>query len=306
MGRRALLLLVLATGLAPLARGCNVPVFRFALEHWAADPWVLAVPAEGRRAWEEALAPRSANLHADVSTGATARLAAPAVDSGKELAWDLASPRDLVAFLEEPFKKEVVRRLLAGDSTVFVVVGPPAAAEKVAARVDERLRYLESVIALPELDQSNPDDALRIHVPLRLRFSTLIVPAEPDGPRSLALRALAETALGATVMAPELAASEVFVYPIFGRGRVLAAVPVNDDLEFTLDGVCTFLTSACSCQVKQANPGVDLLLDVNWEAEFARLAKTAPAPAAAPTTSPDGGRFTGDTGAPESVTFGPQ
>ena len=39
-----------------------------------------------------------------------------------------------------------------------------------------------------------------------------------------------------------------------------------------IDEACTFLTGPCSCQVKELNPGVDLLMAVDWEEEVSVVA----------------------------------
>ena len=52
--------------------------------------------------------------------------------------------------------------------------------------------------------------------------------------------------------------------PIFGRGRVLEGMIGRDiTLEHTL-GASSYLCSACSCQVKEENPGLDMLMAVKW------------------------------------------
>ncbi len=56
------------------------------------------------------------------------------------------------------------------------------------------------------------------------------------------------------------------VFAVYGRGRVLPPfVDKGINEENLLDGV-RFLTSPCSCQIKEQNPGVDLLMDWDWEA----------------------------------------
>jgi len=58
---------------------------------------------------------------------------------------------------------------------------------------------------------------------------------------------------------------EPMAFPIYGRGRVLYALVgkgINDE---TVDDACSFLTGPCSCIIKEQNPGLDLLLSVDWE-----------------------------------------
>ncbi len=54
-------------------------------------------------------------------------------------------------------------------------------------------------------------------------------------------------------------------FPIFGRGRSLyAVIGAGIQRDVILDA-CRFLVGPCSCQVKEQNPGVDLLMAVDWE-----------------------------------------
>jgi hypothetical protein len=59
------------------------------------------------------------------------------------------------------------------------------------------------------------------------------------------------------------------VFPVFGRGRALCSLHGKDlakpdELRRSLEYLCR----ACSCQVKELNPGVDLLITGNWERVF--------------------------------------
>jgi hypothetical protein len=60
-------------------------------------------------------------------------------------------------------------------------------------------------------------------------------------------------------------ADKPMVFPVFGRGRVLEPL-IGAGL--TADNVMfasSYLCGACSCQVKDENPGVDLLVAANWD-----------------------------------------
>jgi hypothetical protein len=52
--------------------------------------------------------------------------------------------------------------------------------------------------------------------------------------------------------------------PVFGQGRALCALEGQDISAQSIEDVARFLTSACSCQVKQLNPGYDLLVKAEW------------------------------------------
>jgi hypothetical protein len=55
------------------------------------------------------------------------------------------------------------------------------------------------------------------------------------------------------------------VFPIFGRGRLLCSFHGDDLTAENLERVARFLGEACSCVVKEENPGVDLLMSCAWE-----------------------------------------
>ena len=63
-----------------------------------------------------------------------------------------------------------------------------------------------------------------------------------------------------------LAMAVLIVFAFFGRGRVLTALHGKDLKAKELEEVAKFLCGACSCQVKELNPGIDLLFAVKWEA----------------------------------------
>jgi hypothetical protein len=99
-----------------------------------------------------------------------------------------------------------------------------------------------------------------------VRFSTVVA----DG--------AAETAFRQSIVAnfgEPPSDSETIVVPVFGRGRAMAALSGSQLDASVVEEVSRFLCGACSCQVKQANPGFDLLLAVNWDE---RLYGGEPAP----------------------------
>ena len=111
----------------------------------------------------------------------------------------------------------------------------------------------------PDEGPIDMDGVLRSNVPLKIDFSTRTVsrndPAEEifismllkHSPRMLAITDLP------------------IAIPIFGRGRVLEGMIGRDlTLENTL-GASSYLCSACSCQVKEENPGLDMLMTVKWD-----------------------------------------
>jgi hypothetical protein len=53
-------------------------------------------------------------------------------------------------------------------------------------------------------------------------------------------------------------------FPIFGKGRALEPlIGEGIDKDNVLD-YCSYITGACSCEVKKQNPGIDLLTRLDW------------------------------------------
>lgn len=270
---------VLLMGLLPvqIASACTVPVFRYALDRWEADPFRLVVP----KAWAtdrervKLLVPLRGNAAANVVVEESED---PALDRAKWL-----FPRDeavltegsldeamLAAALDSPTRRELVRRILQGDSVVWVVA-TKAGGEGEAERVASRLRFLEQVAALPAQNPDDPDSQLGPGPQLRLKFSVLPLPLDDPAERLFAAM------LAGPVHADFVKDGMPFAAPVFGRGRVLGAWPLAELDDLMIEDTSLFLTGRCSCRVKNENPGWDLLLKVDWENALAE-ADAAEAP----------------------------
>ncbi len=57
------------------------------------------------------------------------------------------------------------------------------------------------------------------------------------------------------------------VVPVFGRGRALEVIPAADLTGSLIEDLTLYLSGPCSCQVKERNPGFDLLMATDWERE---------------------------------------
>jgi hypothetical protein len=284
---------VLACGLilcATPAHACNIPVFRYALEHWPADPYQIVIFHRGPLGPADQAA--VALLEKDaagtlLSANGTVRLVDLAQDpepSLRELfeaqgapklpwlvvrypaganlganAWAGRLSADAVhALLDSPLRQEIVRRLLGGASAVWVVLesGDRAKDAAVDALLRTELRHLEETLRLPEPE---PDDApgQAERPPLRLSFAMVRV-SRHDPAEQVLVRLLLSTE-------PDLAErAEPMVFPVFGRGRVLYALVGAGINANNLRKTAAFLTGACSCEVKRDNPGTDLLLTADW------------------------------------------
>lgn len=261
-----LMLLSLATGSTP-ACACSIPVFRFALDRWSSELFRLEVPRDAPAeswSWAKPLqGSYEVNLEIVRSDGANAQLYFPDED-------DPAYQGPLTTefgkyLLDSPARSELIQRLLAGDSAVWVYVSAqPEPDQEILNRLQTRLRYFEKVGKLPEIDPNDPTSQLGPGPELALRFSVLSVHSA-DPREAWFVRMLAGP------IAEELEPSEGFLAPVFGRGRVLGAFPVDQFDQTLIDEVGMYLAAPCSCQVKRQNPGWDLLLHVDWEKALDRI-----------------------------------
>jgi hypothetical protein len=280
---------------------CNIPVFRYALERWRVSPYEAIVfrrgsLGEAERAFLREIRRSNANIdireidlagspeEADMSLWkAQGDRPLPWVvvrfpDSGPAFppAWT-GSLADLRSngLLDSPARREVARRLLAGDSAVWVLLesGRKEADDAAAARLRAELDRLEKELKLPVPAEDDPP--LLSEAPLKIAFSILRI--APSDERERAFAGLLRTA------EPELEkADEPVAVPVFGRGRALWPLWGKDFSPEGIEEAAKFLTGACSCQVKELNPGVDLLFDVDWEASLAVAAPEEPPPPPAP------------------------
>lgn len=287
-------IMVLAMILSPCSvLACSVPVFRYALEKWPPDSYQAKLfhrgplsPTQQALALDLSREGLAGRLHANVSVETVDLAQNPSADAlelwqqvGTEtLPWLAvrypAAARRPDHFVSGPLteatihqllgstaRKEIVRRLAQGDSAVWVLleIGDAKRDEETAKLVETRLAYLASVLKLPAIEAQDIAAGL-VSVPeggLKLAFSMVRVsrndPAEATFVKML---------LGTEADLPEL--KEPLLFPVFGQGRALYALAGKGIRHETLDEAAAFLIGKCSCQVKELNPGVDLLLAADW------------------------------------------
>lgn len=264
------------------ATACTIPVFRFALDRWEADPFRLVVP----RAWAtdrekvKLLVPLRGNAEANVvveeSDDAALDRAVLKYPHDDTVLWEGALDETALApLLDSPARRELIRRIVSGDSAVWVVATKEADRGEVE-RVAGRLKFLEQVASLPVQNPSDPDSQLGPGPELKLAFSVLPLSLDDPVERSFAM-------MLAGPGHPEFVKEGTsFAAPVFGRGRVLGAWALDELDDAMIEDTSLFLTGRCSCRVKNENPGWDLLLKVDWESALS----AGPAETAAPIPQP--------------------
>lgn len=290
---------------ATVAIACNVPVFRYALERWRPDLCqVIVFHEENLSAFDE-LQIRWVEEETTAKGGyANAEIISSKVgsetDRGRKELWETLSRQPNISMpyvvmrtslgtgelvthwsgplqevskahlFDSPVRRELSRRLLAGDSVVWLMLKSDDASKNKATRdlLSTELERLGKTLKLPD-GIGLPGSELYSEVPLFLKFT--ILELDPKDP--------AEQLLVRLMSGFEKdAKSEPMLAPVFGRGRALEVISGKQLNAGLIEDLTMFLCGACSCQVKERNPGFDLLLATNWNSELYGEDGEAPPP----------------------------
>lgn len=293
---RLFLAIIVAWSSLSIAWACQVPVFRYALERWKPDSYRICIVTDGpldshQSSWLEPLkelsrgqAPLELEL-IDVSTSessldpilqeALKQTIAPSFGPQVVVTYPKRSTVSGVAhscpltsenvsnLIDSPARQEIVRRLTSGDSAVWVLVqsGDPEKDRVALEALQSQLQLEETRLKLPSADELEltAQQLAATRIPLRIGFSVLAV--RRDDPEE---RFLLNSLLNSEPDLHEYS-DEPLAFPIFGRGIVLYALVGKGISPETIKTACSFIVGPCSCQVKEQNPGFDLLLSHDWD-----------------------------------------
>ena len=279
---------------------CSVPVFRYALERWQSDNYVVVVFHEGALSDENRkllagmapdplVSPQIANIElktvdlsnnpekavlefwkktkavtkADASKGPWMLVFYPKSSGNPIPVWSgPLSKKNTEVVIDSPKRRELARRLLKGDSTVWLLLesGDKSKDEAAYKKLTARLRVLEKKLKLPDIKQEDiAAGLLNIEESqLRLKFSALRV-SRNDAAELVFIKML----LASEADLKDL--DEPMVFPVYGRGRFMPPMVGKGITDENITHDAEFLIGPCSCQIKRQNPGTDLLAAVNWE-----------------------------------------
>lgn len=278
---------------------CQVPVFRYALERWEADGYTVVftpgksgeLTAKETEAFDflreaatsdefpaNLLVKLSVTPAAD-SEAATMALVYPQKVRGLEQSpiWSgAASVENARKIFDSPARREIVKQILSGQSAVWLVVesGDAALDGKAVAAMETVIKDAPGTLKIPDgvIEQSDidsiesptsapidPENILQSNVPLKIDFGMIRI-SRDDPAEAVFLQML----LGLEADLGEFS-KEPMVFPIFGRGRVLEPLIGRGVTRDNAMDYAGYLTGACSCEVKDQNPGMDLLVAANWD-----------------------------------------
>ena len=301
------LICTFCTFAASVALACNVPVFRYALERWPADPYELVVLHEGKLSAEEVAAVdtlRQTDLRSDTSANFNVRMIeiSAVKDSLLEDIWKTRKggggpllvtlyPRNaqevpdrvvsvhplssqvVQRSVDSPMRQQLAKRLLSGDSAVWVFIpcGDKARDEAALERLTVEVKKNQQSLELPPQDELEEDDLFQPENPIELRLGFSIITVNRKDPKEAFFL---EMLMGSE---PDLESlEEPMAFPVIGRGRVLYALVGKGIFRDTVAMASRFVVGPCSCQVKEQNPGFDLLLAVDWDEKLGGAAISEP------------------------------
>lgn len=316
------LVCLLGLSLSSVVWACQVPVFRYALERWQADPFQVLILSDGPLSAEvvnsDWLAPwlsppRGLNgpqpsagapptsitpteetadrprlgsqvvvKVVDINDSRDSRLAriwqqrtdktrpvlAALYPAGADAAGErpaFVAPltrKSLQATLASPVREQIAANLMAGDSAVWILLesGDKQKDQAAYAILEKQLLLDADWLELPspaELEVE-PEVLTQAKIPLRIQFSIVRL-SRDDAAEAF----LVESLLNSESDLQQF--DDPMAFPVFGRGRVLYALVGPGIAADTIRRASAFMVGPCSCQVKNQNPGFDLLLQCDWD-----------------------------------------
>src|SRR5262245_19897739 len=211
-----LAVLLLCTG-PPSA--CNVPVFRYALEHWRQRPYEVFVFHKGPLGAKDQKAVQTLEQHSS-GEGVLANLDVKLIDVDREpdesarqlfaaqekptLPWMVVRSLDVdksqvtvwggrlrentvSELLDSPLRREIVKRILAGETAVWILLesGDRAKDNEAAERLQADLKRVTPLLQLPKLTDASDDRLAAQGPPLRIAFSVIRLKRDDPAERML-------------------------------------------------------------------------------------------------------------------------
>lgn len=288
------------------SRAANTPVFRHALERWAASDYEVVVfhrgemDTAGQTLVDQLRIARGqvfANIEVktvDVSGQMEAAMEnlwscqtnplppwvvvrAPDTSADASPVWSGHLTETMVgALLDSPARRKVVESLLRGATAVWILLESGEATRDEAAvdTLSAELKRLEKQLTLPKAAAGEP--RLRSPLPLEVEFALVRV-TRTDPAEEFLLTLLQH---GKPLFSARPAA-----FAVYGRGRMLGALVGREIEAEAIEAACSTLVAVCTRETKDQNPGRDLLLAANWNSIFdPRAGKSHETAAAIPAT----------------------
>ena len=287
--------LLIAVAAAGAAFACPIPVFQYSLEYWEPDHYQITIYHSGELSGADKEAAESLTAAAsdekkpsnimlqfvdlatrDIEAGADyealphVELRYPAAAASRKPVWSgKLTPDTVKTLLDSPARQKIATLLLARKSAVWLLLesGDREKDDAAANLLEQEITRLEKTLVLPDPAAFGWGGSKDILAPIA--FAMMRVRRD-DPAEAVFVRMLLASE-------PDLVEfhGEPIVFPIYGRGLILYALIGRGINEWTIAQAAEFLTAPCSCQVKALNPGLDILMRVNWNGEVVKLSREA-------------------------------
>lgn len=253
---------------------CEVPVYRYALERWPTEQYLLEIDTTGENAGRIYSTVDFLNSTARESGGLTnldLKLGNVSEHSGASavLSYGMSDGQSLAVWsgeltegaarriVDSPLRRKIAERLGEGQNAVWVVIlsGNSERDEAALSTLEHAIAELESRLTLPEAVREIDGEGLP---ELKIDFSLLELSREDPDEEIFAAMLIAGE--------PDLKnySDQPIAFPVFGRGRVLYALVGEGIDRNNIRDACAFLVGPCACEIKELSPGMDLLITADW------------------------------------------
>jgi hypothetical protein len=302
-----LLMAVVAPWFGGTSRACDTPVYRYAMYRWLPAPYELYCFYDGQPdADSQKVAAAVDRLATREAAPANLVVFSVNVQNDKELAgllpdireaWNrqasqqtpwylVSSPRgvhifggtltadDLQGLVDSPLRGSICQLMEQGKAGVYVLVTSDDQAAN--ERAEQEIRGVIDDVAAGKIplytmpgdaaDERGSSAAAGARPAQKVEFG-LVKVARGDASEKWVLDCL--LALDSDL--PR--STEPLAFLVYGRGRALFSSLGKGIQRANLTQDVEFITGACSCIVKDENPGVDLLMSYNWNSVAEALAQ---------------------------------
>lgn len=222
----------------------------------AEDPELTSVPPDVKKAWLEREDKQLPSYFISTPYGAG-------------LSFEQLDEANVKSLVESPARKSLAAQLETGKLGVFVMLGGKDAAENEATEgilnaLVEEVREGKISLYVSPTDAPAGGEAAAPKSNFDLGFIKI---ARDDAEEQWLVRSL-------LAMEPDLPNEErPMIFLVYGRARALLPYIGKGITRENLIREVEFISGACSCTVKEQNPGVDLLVRYDWESAAAALAE---------------------------------
>lgn len=191
---------------------------------------------------------------------------------GHAVHWGELSVEDINGLAQSPVRKKLAEKLAQGDCCVYLVLEGKSEAKVATKEAGETLTKMFADLKAGKIELLSPppknDNVEGEPTKDESTPTASFITVSRDDP---AEAWFVKTLLG--VESDLYTFNEPMVFPVFGRGRALPPFIGQGIRRDLLIEAMEFATGACSCTVKDQNPGVDLLVTADWVAASEKLAE---------------------------------